>query len=341
MNTKDNSIIQPIPQDPVTIPRPPGARVLASTKHLAREDWLALRRQGIGSSDAPAVAGLNPWSSPLAVYLDKVGEAPPREPTEAMTLGTRLEAVVADLFAEDTGWRCRRRWAILQHPAHPWMLANLDRQVWTADAGWVPFEAKTTAARHAAAWADGQVPEPVQVQVLHQCAVTAAPYAFVGVLIGGQHFAWTRLEADPAAVRALIALEAQFWTDYVQAHRPPPLDDGPATADLLRALYPISVPGHVDLPAEAADWLRLWRRSRANAQTAETVARDLETRLQAQLGPTEEGWLDGRAVVRWRGYTQRTLDTKALRRDHPDLAQQYTKPVLRRRFTILTEMEDE
>ena len=34
---------------------------LVSTKELPREDWLQIRKQGIGSSDAAAAVGLNPY----------------------------------------------------------------------------------------------------------------------------------------------------------------------------------------------------------------------------------------------------------------------------------------
>lgn len=39
--------------------RPRPALRLVGTKQLPREDWLAMRKQGIGSSDAAAAVGLN------------------------------------------------------------------------------------------------------------------------------------------------------------------------------------------------------------------------------------------------------------------------------------------
>lgn len=45
-----------------------------STAGLSREDWLRERRTGIGGSDAGAICGLNPYSSPMDVYLDKTSE---------------------------------------------------------------------------------------------------------------------------------------------------------------------------------------------------------------------------------------------------------------------------
>lgn len=50
-------------------------------------EWLELRKGYIGGSDAAAVVGLNAWSSPYAVWADKVGKLPEKEDTEAMRLG--------------------------------------------------------------------------------------------------------------------------------------------------------------------------------------------------------------------------------------------------------------
>ena len=38
-----------------------------STKGMSREEWLKLRKTGIGGSDAGAICGLNPYSSPMKV----------------------------------------------------------------------------------------------------------------------------------------------------------------------------------------------------------------------------------------------------------------------------------
>ena len=36
-----------------------------SLQNVTRDDWLRLRKSGLGGSDAGAVCGLNPYSSPL------------------------------------------------------------------------------------------------------------------------------------------------------------------------------------------------------------------------------------------------------------------------------------
>lgn len=54
-----------------TKPRP--ALRLVGTKQLPREDWLNVRKQGIGSSDAAAAVGLNPYKSQLELWMEKTG----------------------------------------------------------------------------------------------------------------------------------------------------------------------------------------------------------------------------------------------------------------------------
>ena len=46
---------------------------LVKTKELPRENWLAIRKQSIGSSDAAAAVGLNPYKSRLELWLEKSG----------------------------------------------------------------------------------------------------------------------------------------------------------------------------------------------------------------------------------------------------------------------------
>jgi len=62
-------------------------KVLVRTTDMDHSEWLKWRKKGIGGSDAAAIAGLNPWKSPIAVYLDKIGETEPIEDNERMRIG--------------------------------------------------------------------------------------------------------------------------------------------------------------------------------------------------------------------------------------------------------------
>ena len=49
---------------------------------VSHEQWLNLRKTGIGGSDAGAVCGLNPYSSAMKVFQDKISDTV--EEAEAM-----------------------------------------------------------------------------------------------------------------------------------------------------------------------------------------------------------------------------------------------------------------
>lgn len=57
-----------------TYTSPPSLRpalCLVKTKTLTRDEWLTVRKHGIGSSDAAAVVGLSPYKSQLELWMEK------------------------------------------------------------------------------------------------------------------------------------------------------------------------------------------------------------------------------------------------------------------------------
>lgn len=46
-------------------------KVLAKTKRLSYDEWVAQRRHGIGGSDVAAILGVNPYKTPYHVWLEK------------------------------------------------------------------------------------------------------------------------------------------------------------------------------------------------------------------------------------------------------------------------------
>ena len=151
---------------------------LVSTRNLSREDWLQIRNRGLGSSDAAAAIGLSPYKSPMELWLEKTGRKTPEDlsQSEPVFWGTTLEPILAKVYSERTENKVRRVNAVLQHPEHAFMLANLDRAIGSDGV----LEIKTAGHHSAPFWEDG-VPEAYQCQVLHQLAVTGKGWADVAV----------------------------------------------------------------------------------------------------------------------------------------------------------------
>ena len=138
-----------------------------STRGMTREEWLKLRKTGIGGSDAGAICGLNPYSSPVKIYQDKTQEETEEEDNESMRQGRDLEDYVARRFMEETGLKVRRSSQMYRSEEYPFMLANVDRLIVGQDAG---LECKTASAFSADKWKDGKIPPHYLVSSIKRLA---------------------------------------------------------------------------------------------------------------------------------------------------------------------------
>ena len=73
------------------------------TAGMNNEEWLTLRKTGIGGSDAGSICGVNPFGSPMKVYHDKTGSKIEELDNEAVRQGHDLEDYVAQRFMRQQG----------------------------------------------------------------------------------------------------------------------------------------------------------------------------------------------------------------------------------------------
>ena len=78
-------------------------RKIVNTKKISHEEWLELRKKSIGGSDSAVCVGMNQYSSLITLYAEKKDLSKDKETSEAMRLGTDLEAYVAERFCEKEG----------------------------------------------------------------------------------------------------------------------------------------------------------------------------------------------------------------------------------------------
>lgn len=310
---------------------------LVKINDLSRDDWLTVRKRGIGSSDAAAAIGLNPYKSPLELWMEKTGredslpKIDPNDPASPMYWGSLLEPIVAAHYTKRSGNRVRRINAVLQHPFQPWMLANIDREVIGCPDVQI-LECKTAGINGARLWKEG-VPEYVQLQVMHQLAVTGKQAADVAVLLGGQDLQVHRIQRDNTQINQLIALEREFWR-YVETDQPPPADGSYSADQALRCLFPrdggqtLDLSEDLALSAAFSDLVAVRQLLEMNAQSEA----ELKQRIQQRMGEASKA-LFGWGEVSWkRSKDSSGLDVAKLLKDQPDLLQRYplVKPGSRR-----------
>lgn len=212
----------------------------------ARAQFLANRMTGIGGSDAAKLCGKSPFGTEHNVYMDKLGLSDPSEMSDRMEAGIRLEPVIAEWYADQTGLTLTES-KMLRHPEHDFMIAHPDRIVMNGklDKPAGLLEVKTTDIRFAWMWGEpgsDAIPEVYNLQCQHYIAVTDTQWCDVAVLIGGNDFRIYRVDRNDKLIAALISIEGKFWREHVLAKVPPEIDGSEGSKKMLAALYP----NHVD-----------------------------------------------------------------------------------------------
>lgn len=311
--------------------------VLADTRKMSREEWLEQRRKGIGGSDASAILGLNPYSSPLQVYLDKIGKAEEKETTEAMRQGTDLEQYVANRFTEDTGKKVKKCNKILQHPDYPWMLANIDRKVQGENAG---LECKTTSPFSKFKFNEGEINPHYYWQAMHYMAVTGADKWYVAIVVLGKDFQVFEIARNESEIQRLIDAEQDFWENHVLRKEPPLPTGGEADDEAIAVLYPEGDDGENVLDmADMEDALNLRAYKVQQRDDLDAEIKEIDQRVKLALGEFQRGVSTGWRV-NWTNTSTSRVDTKLLKAKYPQIAEEVTKTTTGRRFSIARIKED-
>ncbi|MDE2420404.1 MAG: YqaJ viral recombinase family protein [Gammaproteobacteria bacterium] len=277
---------------------------LVSTKSLSRDEWLNVRKRGIGSSDAAAAVGLNPYQSQLELWMIKTGrdgnlpKTAPNDESSPMYWGTILEPIVATHYTKRTGNKVRRINSVLQHPDlnKSWMLANIDYSVVGCEEVQI-LECKTAGEFGSKLWRDG-VPEYIQCQVQHQMAVTGKSVVDVCVLICGQEIRIYRIERDDELIDRLIELERKFW-HYVEQDIEPPVDGSDSAGQALRALYPHDSGNCIDLTDDlglSTAFIGMMS-LRAEIESKQEVAELLKQQIQQRMGEASKALFKSGSVT--------------------------------------------
>lgn len=284
-------------------------------------EWHEARTHSIGASEVAAILGLSPWQTPLQVYRAKMG-IPGEIPEDLAYFGHALEAPIAKWIRDkhpevgpvEPGFSARSlEW--------PWLTATPDRLA--SDVGLVyPIEIKTSSAYSKDKWADG-VPLYYQTQVQTQLAVLGAPFGWLAVLHGGNSPELYRVERDDAFIQDhLIPKTKAFWEDHVLARVAPEPVTTAEAVELWR--------GDPDLSVEGSDSLyEAWGAYGLLQAEAVEIGKQIEAmKLELQKAMADASALTyrGQELFTWRPRAgARRFDSAAFKKDHPDLASEYTK----------------
>lgn len=202
-----------------------------------REEWLKIRRNGIGGSDAGASVGLNRYKSNIDLWREKTGLEIPADISEkpAVVFGKNAEKYLRGIYRlENPEYTVKySEFGMYFSDRLPFMFATLDGEITAPDGLRGVLEIKTTTIQNALQWDEwnDRIPDSYYIQVLHQLSCTGFDFAVVMAYIryvkNGEPRSQTRYyRIDRQQVLADIAWleekEKIFW-QYVAENKIPPL----------------------------------------------------------------------------------------------------------------------
>lgn len=287
----------------------------------SREEWLALRREGIGSSEVGTVLGVNRYETPFQLWLDKTGQVPPKAETMPMLLGHLLEGAVAELFCRESGCSVEQGtegdW-ISRSDIRPYTQGSPDRICVTPSGERVLLECKTT--QMSVSPDDFPMPWYCQVQYLLLC--TGLERGALAWLSRGRDFGFLWVEADAEFRDFMLSRLDSFWYGSVKGGTPP----APVSAADTASRFPLGAGGLAEADPETAEAVRELRVAKLRLADAEGRVGELEDKIKAFMGDRETLTVGGETAATWKNSKPRqTLDAAALRKEMPDVAARFTR----------------
>lgn len=297
---------------------------------IGHKEWLEYRKTGIGGSDAGAICGLNPYSSPMKVFWDKTSEGVEEQDNEAIRIGHDLEPYVAERFMEATGLKVRRSNYMYRSEEHPFMIADVDRLVVGEDAG---LECKTASAYNASKWKDGEIPPHYVMQCYHYMAVTGKRTWYIAAVILGQTFVYNKLVWDDEIIRLLVEMEKDFWENHVVTGVMPEPDGSESYDDILgKCFHTAKKKSSIELVGFDS---KLERRAEIIQEIAKLQQEQSHIEQEVKLFMKDnELASNGIYRVAWKNVSAVWLDAKRIKKEKPEIYKEYAKKSVSRRFQI-------
>lgn len=189
-------------------------------------EWLESRRNKIGSSDAPVIAGVSPYQTRHGLWMEKMGFGEPVRENPAMRRGKLGEQIVRDYYCilQDIEMYP----VVVNSDTFPWMMASFDglnpertRAIEIKVVGKDAYEEAEI----------GRVPEHHRLQMIHQMGVLCLPSMdYVAAQVDLERGRVTNISIVPVKFDDdifywLSSLEREYWSKHIIGGLEPELTD--------------------------------------------------------------------------------------------------------------------
>jgi predicted phage-related endonuclease len=293
----------------------------------------------VGASAAPIILGLSPYKTPFTFWLEQRerAEAAERGEVAEVTQGPKARGRYLEAgLLQWTGAVCKaaevEAGIPLDEPGiagpEAWAQFHPDGALRLPDGAWRLAEIKTSRSAHE--WGDDgsdEIPLAYQAQVQFQLAcLPGIDECVVGAYLPiADRLRTFVVQSDPQLQATIFERCGEWVYRHIVQGEAPPIDGSRAAAQFLRDLAPKHLHGLRAADDYEANLVREFARIKAGAKALEAQADSIGNALRERIGEAEGLTLEGVGKVTWRQVKGASrLDAEALRRDHADLAAQYT-----------------
>ena len=283
-------------------------------------EWHKVRGLGIGGSDIGALLGVNKWKSAIDVFLDKT-QGHKNTENRFTHFGHKLEKIVFEEFQErHKELKCYTAPYTLKRGA---CVANVDGMIYDpAKDRYGVLELKTTNEYNKNEWLGETVPQSYYAQVQHYLYVTGLSFAYIACLIGGNDYKEFYIERDLDDQDLIKETAEKFWKENVLKNIPPMLDGSDSYSKYLLEQSEKENDEVVELDeltSKASEYKEIKDKIAALEQELKLKEQEILQEMNNNSCKKAKAGDYKFAIVTT---NRKTVDKKALEKEHSDLMQQ-------------------
>lgn len=291
-----------------------------------KDEWLRLRKAGIGGSDAGAIAGVNRWKSPISVWLDKVSNETKELDSEYVYWGNVLEEVVANEFKKrHEEFRVQKANAMFISHDRDYAFGDIDRLIIDKETGEKGIlEVKTTNAFSSKEWEGDVVPDSYMVQLQWYMYVTGARWGYFACLIGGNKYVEKKVEYDQEVMDIILQKTDEFWNENVLKQIPPSPDGSSDYDEYLKDKYPESIESSIELGEKFVEKLNILDELKDNIKILEKQQKTIEQEIKQEMEENDTAYIGDRKIT-YKMQIRNSFDSKKFKEVSPEEYEKYIK----------------
>lgn len=301
------------------------AQKIIDLTDVSREEWLKLRQQGLGGSDMATAMNINPWSTKYELYLSKTQPPTENEDNEKMYFGRLLEPMIIKAFCERTGLEVQEKKEMRFHPKHEFIFGNCDGLIIENGKPVSLVEAKNITDASFSYWNEG-IPTYYFSQIQNYLDVYGFNYGYLAVLVGGSKLEIMRVERDSEFIEKMYKDCEEFWYNHVVTLTEPELQ----VVDYEKK----EIDNESSKEADREDIFSYGELGslRKKISELEEQKKGVEDAIKESMKDSAFLTWQGKVLCTWKYSEQERLDTKKLKEQKPEIAEQFIKKISMRKF---------